>query len=59
MENQRYNFHETEAKWQKLWVENEVFRVDEKDKTLPPFMSLKCSPILRGVRIWGTRAIMF
>ncbi|MGL6187626.1 MAG: class I tRNA ligase family protein, partial [Holosporales bacterium] len=48
MESQRYNFHETEAKWQKRWAEDQAFRVDEQDKTRPPFYVLEMFPYPSG-----------
>ncbi|MBY0264160.1 MAG: leucine--tRNA ligase [Holosporales bacterium] len=48
MESQRYNFHETEAKWQKRWAEDQAFRVDEKDETRPPFYVLEMFPYPSG-----------
>lgn len=41
-----YNFREIEKKWQKIWVDNHTYQVNE-DASKQNSMYSICSPILR------------
>jgi len=45
--NRQYNFQEIEAKWQKIWEENEIFKVNE-DKNKPKYYNLEMFPYPSG-----------
>ena len=48
-----YKPNEVEAKWQKVWEDNNQYKTDTEDSTKPKYYALEMFLIHLGNYIWG------
>lgn len=55
--NDRYEFRQIEAKWQRAWEEEGIYHVDPHE-TKPKYYALEMFPTPQASFMWGIQGIM-